>query len=72
MFWKVLGLTLLALVGLWFALRELFIYLALPWLDALLPVTPDWAGWLTFIGHDFRQSGARFGSGAASSAPSPR
>ena len=48
-FWKVLGLTLLALVGLWFALRELFIYLALPWLDALLPGTPGWAGWLTFV-----------------------
>lgn len=48
-FWKVLGLTLLVLVALWFAIRGLFIYLALPWIDALLPGIPDWAGWATFI-----------------------
>ncbi|NRP17298.1 Sulfate transporter CysZ [Ensifer adhaerens] len=48
-FWKVLGLTLLALAALWFCLRELFIWLALPWLDALMPGTPAWAGWLTFV-----------------------
>lgn len=48
-FWKVLGLTLLALAALWFGLRELFIWLALPWLDALMPGTPAWAGWLTFV-----------------------
>lgn len=48
-FWKVLGLTLLALVGLWLALRELFIYLALPWLDGLIPGTAGWEGWLAFI-----------------------
>ena len=61
LFWKFLGLTLLALVGLWFALRELFIYLALPWLDALLPVTPDWAGWLTFIVTIFASLGLALG-----------
>jgi CysZ protein len=48
-FWKVLGLTLLALVGLWLALRELFIYLALPWLDGLIPGTAGWEGWLAFV-----------------------
>ena len=48
-FWKVLGLTILALVALWFALRELFVWLALPWIDTLMPGTPVWAGWLTFI-----------------------
>lgn len=48
-FWKVLGLTLLALAALWFSLRELFVWLALPWLDALMPGTPAWAGWLTFV-----------------------
>jgi CysZ protein len=48
-FWKVLGLTILALVGLWLALRELFLYLALPWLDALIPGTTGWEGWLTFV-----------------------
>ncbi|MDW5316717.1 sulfate transporter family protein [Rhizobium sp. PL01] len=60
-FWKVLGLTLLALVGLWFALRELFIYLALPWLDALLPGTPGWAGWLTFVVGIFASLGLALG-----------
>ncbi|WP_331372857.1 sulfate transporter family protein [Sinorhizobium chiapasense] len=48
-FWKVLGLTLLALIALWFALREVFVWLALPWIDTLMPGTPVWAGWLTFI-----------------------
>jgi CysZ protein len=48
-FWKVLGLTLLALVGLWLALREFFIYLALPWLDVLIPGTYGWEGWLAFV-----------------------
>ncbi len=48
-FWKVLGLTLLVLAALWLALRSLFIALALPWLDALLPGIPDWAGWLSFV-----------------------
>lgn len=48
-FWKVLGLTLLVLVGMWLALREMFIYLAMPFLDQYLPATADWAGWLTVI-----------------------
>jgi CysZ protein len=48
-FWKVLGLTLLVLAGLWVAIRQLFIYLALPWIDTLLPGIPDWAGWLGFV-----------------------
>jgi CysZ protein len=48
-FFKTLGLTLLALVALWFGLKELFDWLALPWIDALLPGLPSWAGWLGFI-----------------------
>ncbi|MCX8996900.1 sulfate transporter family protein [Rhizobiaceae bacterium BDR2-2] len=48
-FWKSLGLTLLALVALWIALREMFVYLALPWLQAFIPDLPDWAGWLGFV-----------------------
>ena len=47
--WKVIGLTLLVLAGLWFALRETFIAYAMPWVDALIPGMPEWAGWLTFI-----------------------
>ncbi len=48
-FVKTLGLTLLALAALWFGLKELFDWLALPWIDALLPGLPSWAGWLGFI-----------------------
>ncbi|MCF3640473.1 cysteine biosynthesis protein CysZ, partial [Rhizobium sp. TRM95111] len=48
-FWKVLGLTALVLVVLWFALRESFLAFAMPWLAAAMPDVPDWAGWLTFV-----------------------
>jgi CysZ protein len=48
-FAKTLGLTLLTLAALWFGLKELFEWLALPFLDALLPGLPGWAGWLGFI-----------------------
>jgi len=48
-FFKTLGLTLLALAALWLGLKELFDWLALPWIDALLPGFPTWAGWLGFI-----------------------
>src|SRR5262245_8176750 len=48
-FYKSLGLTLLALVALWFGLNELFDLFALPWIDVLLPGFPGWAGWLAFI-----------------------
>lgn len=46
---KSLGLTILLLVGAWFGLKELFDWLALPWIDALLPGFPAWAGWLTLV-----------------------
>lgn len=45
-FIKTLGLTLLALVALWLGLTSLVEWLALPWLHALLPGVPAWAGWL--------------------------
>jgi len=48
-FLKTLGLTLLALVAVWFGLKEVFEWLALPWLDALFPGVPGWVGWLGFI-----------------------
>lgn len=48
-FFKTIGLTLLALAALWFGLKELFDWLALPWIDALLPGFPSWAGWLSLI-----------------------
>ena len=43
-FIKTLGLTLLALVALWFGLTSFVEWLALPWLHALLPGMPSWAG----------------------------
>lgn len=48
-FWKVLGLTLLLLVALWLAARQLLIWLALPWLDALIPQFPEAVGWAGFL-----------------------
>ncbi|MER9740261.1 MULTISPECIES: sulfate transporter family protein [unclassified Mesorhizobium] len=45
-FLKTLGLTVLALVALWFALTGLVDWLALPWVHSLLPGLPSWAGWL--------------------------
>lgn len=49
-FWKVIGLTLLALVVLWFALRESFVAFALPFLEGLVPAgMPDWAGLLAVV-----------------------
>ncbi|MEZ2220486.1 sulfate transporter family protein [Rhizobium sp. RCC_161_2] len=50
-FWKVLGLTLLALAVLWFALNSTFVAVVLPWLQSFLPSAPDWTSWLTlFLG----------------------
>ena len=55
-FFKSLGLTLLALVALWFGLKELFDLLALPWIDVLLPGFPGWAGWLALISRHCRRN----------------
>lgn len=48
-FFKTLGLTLLALIALWFGIREVFDWLAMPWIDAMLPGLPAWTGWLGLI-----------------------
>lgn len=49
-FWKVMGLTLLSLAVLWFALRETFVAFALPFLEGFVPVgLPDWAGFLAVV-----------------------
>lgn len=48
-FLKTLGLTLLALAALWFGLKEIFEWLAWPWIDAFLPAMPAWGGWIGFI-----------------------
>ena len=48
-FFKTLGLTILALVAVWLGLKELFDWAALPWIDALLPSSSSWTGWLNLI-----------------------
>lgn len=48
-FWKVLGLTILVLVGLWFALRGAFMAFLFPWFASFFPDVPDWAGWLALV-----------------------
>jgi CysZ protein len=48
-FFKTLGLTLLALIALWFGLSEAVQWLALPWIDTLMPGAPQTAGWLGLI-----------------------
>jgi len=42
---KSIGITIMILVALWFGLGELFAWLAMPWLDQLVPGLPAWAGW---------------------------
>jgi CysZ protein len=48
-FWRVLGVTLLILIALWFALRGIFLTWILPWLQGFLPPVPDWTSWLGFL-----------------------
>jgi len=48
-FWKVLGLTLLVLVGFWLLLRSAFMSFVFPWLASFFPAMPDWAGWLGLV-----------------------
>ena len=44
---KTIGLTLAGLIGLWFALDALADWLALPFVDDLVGMLPEWAGWLS-------------------------
>lgn len=48
-FWKTLGLTLLLLIGLWAAVRQVFFTFAWPWMEQMLPGMPEWAGWLGIV-----------------------
>ena len=47
--WKILGVTIALLIGLWILLQEVFVWLAVPWFNEISPGVPDWAGWLGFI-----------------------
>ncbi|MCI5077613.1 sulfate transporter family protein [Oricola sp.] len=51
-FWKTLGLTILALVAAWFAISSGFTELALPWVSDFFQLDyelPKWTGWLSFF-----------------------
>lgn len=48
-FFKTLGLTVLALIGLWFGITRLFEAFALPPLQEMLPDLPAWAGWIGLL-----------------------
>jgi CysZ protein len=60
-FFKTLGLTLLALIAVWFGLTQLFEWLALPWLQALVPDMPDWTGWAGTLAAIFAGIGLALG-----------
>lgn len=45
---KSLGLTILALIGLWFAITGLVDWFALPPLLEMMPEMPGWVGWFGF------------------------
>jgi CysZ protein len=49
LFFKTLGLTILGLIGLWFALDWLAEWLALPFVDDLIAQLPEWVGWLSAV-----------------------
>lgn len=48
-FFKTLGLTVLALIALWFGITSLFEAFALPPLQEMLPELPTWAGWIGLL-----------------------
>ena len=48
-FLKTLGLSLLALAALWFALRQAFVYFALPFFDSFLPAWAGTGGWFDLV-----------------------
>jgi len=48
-FWRILGITLMLLIGGWFAVREVFVAYALPWLQHLLPGFPEWLAWIGIV-----------------------
>lgn len=51
-FWKTLGLTILALIGAWFAISSGFTELAIPWVSDFFQLDyelPQWTGWISFF-----------------------
>jgi CysZ protein len=51
-FWKTLGLTILALIAMWFAISSSFTHWALPWFSGFMPwdgTLPEWTGWFSLF-----------------------
>jgi CysZ protein len=48
-FWKVIGLTLLMLIALWFAITGVFSEWTVPWMAQFFPDVPEWAGWASVL-----------------------
>lgn len=51
-FWKTIGLTILALIGAWFAISSGFTELALPWVSDFFQLDfqlPKWTGWISLF-----------------------
>ena len=48
-FWKVIGLTLVMLIGLWFLVTGVFSEFALPWMQGFFPEMPEWTGTAGFL-----------------------
>ena len=60
-FLKVLGVTLLLLVGLWLALHAFFAAFVAPWIESLFPDMSGSVGWLVFALSALAGTGAAFG-----------
>lgn len=61
--WKMLGITVLLLIGVWFGLQGLFGAAFDLWLDRLIPDLPPWLAWLGFVTGLFLAIGLAVGLG---------
>lgn len=59
--WKVLGITLAVLVGLWLVLHAALIAFAMPLLGDFFPDLPDWVDWLAVVLAAMAGFGVAFG-----------
>lgn len=47
--WKVLGITLVVLIGLWLALHAALVAFAMPLVEDFFPDLPNWVGWMAVV-----------------------
>lgn len=60
-FWKVIGLTILILVGLWFLITGVFDEYTAPWIAGFFPEMPDWTDTAGFLFGVLASIGLAFG-----------